>query len=462
MENKRSKIIDCTLREGNQNPGVQFSVDESVRIAKRLYEFGVDAIEVGHPVANNLEFERVKAVCELGLPIPVLSHARARRADIDAVSEAGASWVGIFIAVNEISLNAKYSGRSLEEIKSIMCDAIAYAKSLNLKVRMTIEDSTRTPLPLLLDAFQVAKEAGADRLCISDTVGLIEYDELIELIFAVRNFVGESEIEVHFHDDRGLAMANSLAVCDKVEWISTSVNGLGERCGITDTIGLYENLNFKYKLARSNLKVGRLLSELVRVVTSTDVESRRPIVGKNAFLHSSPLHAKAVAKNPFSYLWCNEYSDILEQSVDLIKERKSNIELINFRPPIKPASELRFHRDGIGDRFVMHDATTFLGAQEYCIARKIPYVDAAPDAHVDAHVHNCMSMFLFFGDEKHYRGLTVEVQLDDEFFVVKSPASVFIPPGKLHSYRILKGAGTYINLVMAGDYNSSLFDELRG
>lgn len=456
------EIIDCTLREGNQNPGVAFSVQDTVTIARRLADFGVGAIEVGHPAAGENEFGRAKAVCELGLPVPVLCHARVRIGDIDAVLRTGASWVGLFVAVNDMSLAAKYSGRRYDEIVELMASSIAYAKRNGLRVRMTIEDATRTPLERLLSAYKVAADAGADRLCIPDTVGVLEADELRKLVAEVRAVAPNQEIEVHLHNDRGLAMANALAVSDQVEWVSTSVNGIGERCGIVDTVAFAENLNFKYKLGASRIEAGRKLSTLVRVLTNTDVESRRPVTGSHAFRHSSDLHVKAVNKDLSSYLWSPEYLGKVAQTVDSSQRPLSNLDYINFRPPVRPASELRYHRDGVGDRYVLLNRDTFPQAREYCIARKIPQVDTPPDAHVDRHRHNCSSLFLFLGDKEKYRGLKVEVELDGERFVLESPASVVIPPGKPHSYRILQGSGTYINYVMSGDYHESLFEEELG
>lgn len=453
------QVIDCTLREGNQNPGVSLTLKDTVAIARRLAEFGVGAIEVGHPAAGEDEFGRAKAVCDLDLGVPVLCHARVRQGDIDAVKRTGADWVGLFVAVNDLSLAAKYSGRNYAEILELMSSAISYAKSLGLRVRMTIEDATRTPRDRLLNAFEVARDAGADRLCIPDTVGVLEPHELCELVEEVRAVCGHCEIEVHLHDDRGLAMANALAVSGRVEWVSTSINGLGERCGIVDTIAFVENLNFKYKLGASKLDQGRKLSQFVKVLTNTDVETRRPVTGAHAFRHRSALHVKAFSKDMNSYLWSSEFLGKVGQSVDRTTRPLSNLDYINFRPPVRPASELRYHRDGVGDRYVMLNRDTFPSAREYCIARKIPLVETPPDAHVDQHRHNCSSLFLFLGDGDKYRGLSVEVMLDDEVFSVESPASVVIPPGKLHSYRIVSGSGTYINYVSSGDYHESLFEE---
>lgn len=453
------KIIDCTLREGNQNPGVGLTIQDSMLIARRLSEFGVGCIEIGHPAASDYEFRRAKSVCDLNLKTPILCHARALSKDIDAVKSTGASWVGIFIAVNDLSLKAKYSGRTFYEILDLIQSAVLYAKSLGLKVRFTVEDASRTPYERLLSAFSSADESGANRLCITDTVGVLEVHELHDIVDNVKSMLPQAEIEIHLHDDRGLAMANALSVSDKVSWVSTSVNGLGERCGIVDTVTFYENLNFKYSLGTSKIVAGKKLSELVSVLTNTDVESRRPVVGVNAFKHSSRLHVKAFNKDVCSYLWSSEYAKLDIHSIDKIKPPVSNIDYINFRPEVRSSSELPYHRHGVGDRFVLLNRRTLPSANQYCIARKIPFVEVAPDVHVDAHRHNCSSVFVFLGDKENYRGLKVKVNLDNEEFIVNSPASVSIPPGVLHSYSILLGSGTFINFVLSGDYEQSIFEQ---
>ena len=131
-------------------------------------------------------------------------------------------------------------------------------------------------------------------------------------------------------------------------------------------------------------------------------------------------------------------------------------------PQVISATELRHHRHGPGERYVLVDDRFVAGAGQYCIARRIPRLADYGAGHVDTHVHDCDSLFVFLGDEDGYRGLRVEVSLGGRVFAAESPTSVFVPAGVSHGYRVLGGAGTYLNHVLAGDYNASLLDPLSG
>lgn len=140
-----------------------------------------------------------------------------------------------------------------------------------------------------------------------------------------------------------------------------------------------------------------------------------------------------------------------------MRDRWSPRDLV-VKPEVISATELRHHRAGPGDRYVLVDDRFLPGAGQYCIARRIPELDDYGAGHVDVHRHSCDSLFVFLGDGADYRGLAVMVQLGDESLRLESPASVFIPAAMPHGYRVLSGAGTYLNHVLAGDYNSSLLE----
>lgn len=301
--NKVVKIIDCTLREGNQAPTVKFSIENSIEIASQLNLCKVDMIEIGHPSASQKEFDRVRSVVNLKLPIPILSHARAKQIDIEAVASSGASWVGIFVGINTVSQRSRLNRRE-DQILEIIRTNVLFAKNLGLKVRYTVEDSSRTPADLLMMAYDTALNAGADRICYSDTVGVLEPQEVNKIIFLLREQFSATEIEVHFHDDRGLAMANALmAVESGANWVSTSVNGLGERCGITDTCAFVANIAYKKIQQKAILKNVLQLSEVVQNITHSPVDFRRPITGKNVFTHKAKLHIDAIKKEKNAYNW---------------------------------------------------------------------------------------------------------------------------------------------------------------
>ncbi|MFI5634130.1 hypothetical protein ACIA8E_33125 [Streptomyces sp. NPDC051664] len=455
-----TRIIDSTLREGMQSAHGRFTLEQSVEIATLLVRSGADMIECGHPAVDEEELLRVAAVVEAVRDTPVLAHARAHFGDIEAVAKTGASWVGIFLGVNDVSRRSRLPGRTLSHLYETIRESVTHARELGLRVRFTVEDSSRTEPDELVEAYLIAAEAGAERICFADTLGILEPQETAARIRTLRKRCPGTDIEVHLHDDRGLAMANALTAIDAgADWISTSVNGLGERAGITDYAALLVNLHHR---GTRTLADGALLSDLslrVGAYSRSMPDHRRPVVGRDVFHHVSKLHVKAVEREPGSYEWLDPATVGQSGSVTRPALPADPTDWI-VSPQIISATELRYHRAGPGERFVLVDNRFVPGADQYCIARRIPQMDDYGAGHVDTHVHHCDSLFMFLGEETGYAGLTVEVTLGERVFPVQSPAAVFIPAGVAHGYRVVGGAGTYLNHVLAGEYNSSLLDPI--
>jgi 2-isopropylmalate synthase len=455
----RVRVIDSTLREGCQAPGVRFDVAQSVEIARALARFGVDQIECGHPAVSRFEAERVRRVAESGLPVPVLGHARAVPGDIDAVAESGASWVGIFLGINEMTQRTRVGGKSVGQILDCISSSVAHARRRGLQVRYTLEDATRTSEELMMLAFRAAVGAGANRICYADTVGAAEPDAIASSVRALKSEFPATDLELHLHDDRGLAMANALAGIDAgAGWLSTSVNGLGERAGVTDLCLLTANLYYRGDRAQPP---GAALQEISRRVAAygrAQVDSRRPVTGRHAFIHTARLHIEASRRDDNAYNWLPPDAVGGKTSMGGAS-LPENLESLFLTPAIISATELKYHREGPGVRHVMLDERLVADCRQYCIARDIPPLSEAPPPHVDVHVHNVDSLFLFLGHEPGLKGLRVEAQLGEVTKVLESPASVFIPAGVSHTYRILGGSGVFINHVLAGSYHESLLEE---
>lgn len=452
------RIIDATLREGNQSPGIRFTVEQAVNVARLLDAVGVDMIECGHAAVGAEERDRIVALSRLGLSAPLLSHARAREEDILRSAQSGAAWVGIFCGVNRISRLSRLHGRSQESIIDMIRCSIAYAKQLGLKVRYTLEDGTRTPTELVVEVLAAAVEEGADRVCYADTLGAVEPDGFAQSIRTIRKALPESDIEVHVHDDRGFAMASCWAAIEAgANWISTSVNGLGERCGITDLAMLLANLDLAGYKELKNPSTLQHLSRYVGAVTRSPPDARRPIVGHNAFTHTARLHAHAVLKTPLAYAVFD--AERMGRSVSIAPPFQPRaMEEYIVSPVVICATELKHHRAGPGFRHVMIDERFVHDARQYCIVREIPPQAEPTVGHVDPHRHVCDSLFMFLGKGSQMQGLEVEVMLDGEVRRLHSPAAMFIPAGALHSYRVIGGEGYYINHVAHGEYNASLLE----
>jgi len=300
----RVAVIDATLREGVQAPDVRLDPAASAEIARLLHAAGVDMIEVGHPCASEAERARVRAVTALGLPVPVLAHARAVPGDVEAVADAGASWVGVFLGVNATTRKARVPEADVPALLARVDAAVRRAKALGLRVRYTVEDASRTTDDELVLAYARAVDAGADRLCFADSVGALEPAAVAHRVAAIRAAFPALPLEVHLHNDRGLALANALAAVDAgADWVSASVLGLGERCGITETCALVANL--AHRAQRTLPPAGTLpaLAAAVARLAGVPHPRRAPVIGLHAFTHTARLHVLAVARDPSAYAW---------------------------------------------------------------------------------------------------------------------------------------------------------------
>jgi len=458
MTNKSStvSIIDSTLREGLQAPNVHLSTNQSMSIAQHIKIMGADMLEIGHPGVSKESLENVKAIVK-SANMSCLAHSRANKKDVLAAKESGAGWVGIFIGINEESIKHRLK-KTKNEILLMITESIRYAKILGLKVRFTVEDASRTDIYDLIDIYRTAISVGADRICYADTVGLLEPNQVKEVALVLRKHFEHIDIEGHFHNDRGLALANSLIAVDNgFNWISSSINGLGERCGITDTILLMANLDYrKSRNYKNELLNATQVSSVVSSFTRGFINLSYPIVGQNAFTHTAKLHINAVKENINTYSW--QDPSRFDRKIKISKKIKRNSinDMITIPKEIS-AEELKYHKAGFGKRYVLIDERYVDDCRQYCIVRHIENANS-PSPHVESHTHKCDSLFIFLGYGHNLSGLKVIVTLGKDEVEIESPASLFIPAGIEHTYRIVSGTGYYINHVLWGEYNDSLLE----
>jgi len=295
------EILDTTLREGEQTPYVNFTVDEKIEIARMLDQVGVDMIEAGDPSVSPNVARAIERIAALGLRAEIVAHSIAARPGIDRAKACGADRVAIFYATSKIHLDAKLH-KTPEQAIDIICEHIAYARSLGLKVRYTPEDATRTDFEFLVRVCDAAIEAGADRISFADTLGIMQPHSMVERVSALRERLLPCKMDLHCHNDYGLALANSMAgIRAGADCIHTTVNGLGERTGIPDlaeTIVAFHNLEGveKYQL----LPLMNLSSYLEKA-SGFLLAPNKPITGQNAFSHKSGVHTNGILKDPRTY-----------------------------------------------------------------------------------------------------------------------------------------------------------------
>lgn len=297
----RVKVFDTTLRDGEQTPNVALSISDKVKIAQALDELGVDSIEAGFPVNSAGELEAVKQIAALGLKSEVVALARASRSDIDAAIKSGVKAVHIFIATSDIHLKYKLK-TDRESVRKKAVEAIQYARSHDLIVEWSCEDATRTELPFLKQMHQAVQEAGADRIDVPDTVGVMTPPAMDFLIRQLKE-VTTVPIAVHCHNDFGLAVANSLAAIGAgAEEVHCTVNGLGERAGNASLEEFVMGAMAFYG-CKTNIDTKKIYhaSRLVSKLTGVVVQPNKAIVGENAFAHESGIHVHGILGHGSTY-----------------------------------------------------------------------------------------------------------------------------------------------------------------
>lgn len=295
------KIDDTTLRDGEQTAGVVFANKEKIRIAKLLDEVGVHQIECGIPAMGGDEKETIKKIVELELSASVLAWNRTVGSDIQHSVDCGVHAVAVSISASDIHIDHKLK-KSREWVLESIKQAVDFAKSHNLYVSVNAEDASRADLEFLVRFGKTAKEAGADRLRFCDTIGVLDPFQTFQVIKFLKDAL-DMEIEMHTHNDFGMATANALAgIKAGANWINTTVNGLGERAGnaALEEVGMA----LKYL---GGLDLGlrtemfRELSEYVAGASARTIPVWKAIVGTNVFAHESGIHADGVIKNPLTY-----------------------------------------------------------------------------------------------------------------------------------------------------------------
>ena len=300
-EGARVNIVDTTLRDGEQTAGVVFTNNEKIQIARYLDQIGVDQIEAGIPVMGGFEKDCIKAIVALGLKSSIMAWNRAVIADIKESLDCGVDAVAISISTSDIHIEHKLQ-TTRQDVLNRMADAVKFAKDKGLYISVNAEDASRSDIDFLTEFALLAKRSGADRLRFCDTVGTLTPLSAFRYIKTLIDAVGIN-IEMHTHNDFGMATANALAgVYAGANYVGVTINGLGERAGnacLQETImGLkyLMNVNLTY-----NTTLFREVAEYVAQASGRALSVSKPIVGSGIFAHESGIHGDGVLKNPLTY-----------------------------------------------------------------------------------------------------------------------------------------------------------------
>lgn len=312
------EILDTTLRDGEQTPGVAFSREDKIRIALQLETLGVDVIEAGFSASSRQDSEAVRAVCDAVLTPRVAALSRMLEADILATYEslktAARPRLHVLIPTSPIHRRAKLK-MTTDEVLVRIAAGVALARDLMATcggdVQFAAEDATRTEESFLIEVFQCARESGATVLNVPDTVGSMTPHSFHGLMNRLAKTIpSASQWSVHCHNDLGLATANSLsAIQAGARQVEVCMNGLGERAGnapLEEIVMILrshrESLGFDTNIVISEITQTALL---VAELSGRKIPANKPILGENIFMHASGIHQQGVLADHTTYEFLN-------------------------------------------------------------------------------------------------------------------------------------------------------------
>jgi len=324
-------IVDTTLRDGEQTAGVVFSNQEKIRIAKLLDEIGIHQLEVGVPVMGGNEKAAIKKIASMNLKCSLMAWNRANIDDIKHSLDCGVDALAISISTSDIHIKHKLNS-TREQVLEQMVAATEFAKEHGVYISVNAEDASRTDFDYLVQFTLAAKKAGADRLRYCDTIGILEPFQTFDIVSRLIKETG-MEIEMHTHNDFGMATANALAgVKAGARFVGVTVNGLGERAGNAALEEVVMALKILYhKDQHIQTRMFRELSEYVAGASGRKLPPGKSIVGDNMFRHESGIHADGVIKFPGTYEVFSPEDVGLERQIVIGKHSGSKAVMLKFR-----------------------------------------------------------------------------------------------------------------------------------
>ncbi|MDD4748857.1 MAG: 2-isopropylmalate synthase [Methanosarcinaceae archaeon] len=295
------RFLDTTLRDGEQTPGVALTREKKLLIARALDELGVPIIEAGSAITSKGEREAIKAIAKDGLSAEICSYCRIVKADVDYALKCDVDSIHLVAPVSDLHIRTKLK-KSRDEVRQIAADVTEYAKAHGLSVELSGEDSSRADPEFLKALYSDGIEAGADRLCYCDTVGLLVPEKATE-IFKELSTSLKAPISVHCHNDFGFATANTVAaLAGGAKQAHVTINGLGERSGNASLEEVVMSLEwlYKYDTGISCKQIYRT-SRLVSRLTGIPVAPNKALVGGNAFTHEAGIHVHGLLADKATY-----------------------------------------------------------------------------------------------------------------------------------------------------------------
>jgi isopropylmalate/homocitrate/citramalate synthase len=301
---KRVDVIDCTLRDGEQTPGVWFTLEEKIHLARLLSEAGMSVLDAGYPASSGADREALQEMHRLRLSARIGATARPVAGDVAAADEARVDEVFLFMPTSELRLKETL-GITRERANRIFREGAEEVLARGMTLNLVLEDATRAdPAQLIRLVEGLRPHVSIERLVICDTVGCAHPAGMQLLIETLdQAFDRQVVLCTHTHNDFGLAGANTLAgVAGGARAITCTVNGIGERAGNADLAECVAALTHLYEVAHGvEPRALPALSRAVERMSGIHMSATKPVTGFNVFRHESGIHVDGMLKNSLSY-----------------------------------------------------------------------------------------------------------------------------------------------------------------
>jgi D-citramalate synthase len=371
---KKITILDTTLRDGEQTPGIAFNPEEKLEVARALDELGVDIIEAGAAIVSEGERKAIKLISRAKLDAEICCFVRSIPKDIAAALDCDVDSVHLVVPTSDIHLKYKLK-KTRDQLEKMAYAAAQYALDHGLVVEFSAEDASRTDLTFLLKFLRGAVELGVQRICLCDTVGVLTPEGSKKLYSATTGL--KVPVAAHCHNDFGMATANTLAAIEGgAQEVHVTVNGIGERGGNAPLEEVALALSHLYKF-RTGIILKKLYStsKLVERVTGLPVSPSKPVVGENAFAHEAGIHTAAVLRYPPTYEPITP--EMVGQKRRLVFGKlvgshaiESELKRMGFKPTKEQVGEIFSQIKRLGDRGKLITDTEFRAIVDAVMGRE--------------------------------------------------------------------------------------------
>ena len=300
---RRILFSDCTLRDGEQQAGVVLDRAAKVAIARALDELGIYEIEAGTVASSEEDRLAITDMCKLGLTSKISALCRGLNDDMDLAADLGVWGVRLSFPISLLERKHKLKGISDDDYLKRTLDLCEYGRRKGLYVIFSPYDTTRAELPFLRRLCAELERAGTvDRLRVVDTTGCALPAAVTYIIAQIRDVAPKLPLEIHCHNDFGLACANTLAgIVAGADYASTTINGLGERSGNAATEEVAMALEVLYGVS-TGLNLTRLtaVSKMVAELSGVRTQVNKAVVGESAFRHESGMVVAGLLQDPYT------------------------------------------------------------------------------------------------------------------------------------------------------------------